>query len=162
VLYELLCGRLPFEGKMIEVLSKIVRGEFLKPRSLNPELSPTLEKMILTAMAHEKADRYPTAEAFQESLAGHLHTHAPTFSASQLTYLMMYLFEQELVSEGRPVQLPREFTEQVPLWRKKLPTPVSGDGALVDATGEPGATAAARPSGKLRPILEEDTHSESQ
>src|SRR5687767_4331748 len=119
----MLCGRLPFEGKMIEVLSKIVKGEFPKPRTVNPDITPALERILLTAMAYEKADRYPTAEAFQEALATYLYTHAPTFSASSLASLMGYLFEEELVKEGRPVQLPREFLEQVPLWRKVLPPP---------------------------------------
>ncbi|MHB8872656.1 MAG: serine/threonine protein kinase, partial [Myxococcaceae bacterium] len=121
VLYEMLCGRLPFEGKMIEVLSKIARGEFPTPRSVNPDITPALERILLTAMAHEKKDRYPTAEAFQEALATYLYANAPTFSSSSLTSLMQYLFEPELVGEGRPVQLPREFLEQVPLWRKVLP-----------------------------------------
>lgn len=123
VLYEMLCGRLPFEGKMIEVLSKIVRGEFPKPRALNPDITPALERILLTAMAHERNDRYPNAEAFREALAAYLYTHAPTFSSNSLGYLMTHLFEQELLADGQPVQLPREFLEQVPLWKKVLPSP---------------------------------------
>ena len=38
VLYELLCGQLPFQGRLMDVLAKIVRGQFLKPRALNPRI----------------------------------------------------------------------------------------------------------------------------
>ncbi len=131
VLYEMLCGQLPFQGKMIEVLSKIVRGEFPRPRELNPEITPALEKIILTAMAHEKADRYQTAEDFQQALSAYLYQNAPTFAPSGLAMFMGLLFEEELVAEGRPVQLPRDFLDQVSLWKGAMPAvprPGSGSG----------------------------------
>jgi serine/threonine protein kinase len=153
VLYELLCGRLPFEGKMIDVLSKIARGVFPSPRSVNPDITPALERILLTAMAHEKKDRYPTAEAFQEALATYLYKHAPTFSASSLSNLMSYLFEPELVADGRPVSLPRDFLEQVPLWRKVLPSGAAEPASSVQVTS------AARGQSQARDA-EEDTHTE--
>ena len=36
VLYQMLCGRLPHEGKMVQTMQSIARGEFPAPRSLNP------------------------------------------------------------------------------------------------------------------------------
>ncbi len=151
VLYECVCGRLPFEGRMIEVLAKIVRGEFHRPRELNPDITPALERIILTAMAHERNDRYATAEAFQEALAAYLYTHAPTFSASSLAHFMTYLFEPELVAEGRPIQLPRDFLDQVPLWQKVLPP----------ASDAPKRTSADRPRRwQSLPGPEDDTESE--
>ena len=122
VLFELLTGRLPFEGKMVEVLTKIANGDVPPIRSVNPEIPAELEKILLTAMAVEAKDRYQTAEAFQTALSTFLYTSAPSFSAGSLSHLMQYLFEPELVAEGRPVQLPREFLEQVGRWRK-LPPP---------------------------------------
>ncbi len=121
VMYEMLCGQLPFQGKMIEVLSKIVRGEFPPPRELNPGLSPVLERIILTAMAHEKADRYQTAEDFQQALSAYLNQNVPTFAPSGLGMFMGLLFEEELVAEGKPVQLPREFLDQVSVWKGAMP-----------------------------------------
>jgi serine/threonine protein kinase len=121
VLYEMLCGQLPFQGKMIEVLSKIVRGEFPRPRELNPEITPALEKIMLTAMAHEKADRYQTAEDFQQALSAYLYQNAPSFAPSGLGMFMGLLFEEELVAEGRPIQLPRDFLDQISLWKGAMP-----------------------------------------
>jgi len=121
VMYEMLCGQLPFQGKMIEVLSKIVRGEFPRPRELNPDITPALERIILKAMAHEKADRYQTGEDFQQALSAYLYQNAPTFAPSGLGMFMGLLFEEELVAEGRPVQLPRDFLDQVSLWKGAMP-----------------------------------------
>lgn len=121
VLYEALCGRLPFQGKLIEVLGAIVKANFPAPRTLNPEIPPPLEEILLTAMAGEREQRYPDAQAFGEALTRYLYSFAPSFSASSLQHLMTYLFEKELLAEGLPVRHSPELLEQVPLWRKALP-----------------------------------------
>jgi serine/threonine protein kinase len=127
-LYEMLCGRLPFEGKMMEALGKIVRCDFPRPRQVNPEIPLDLERILLLAMEAERADRYPTAQAFQEALSGYLYAHEPTFSAAQLAHLMSYLYESDLVAEGRPVQLPKDFLEQALQWRAPLKAPGRSSG----------------------------------
>ena len=76
-------------------------------------------------MAFDRNDRYPTAQAMGEALAGYLYANAPTFSTDQLSKLLSYFYEKELVAEGLPVSLPRDFLEQVPLWKKTLPTSTS-------------------------------------
>jgi serine/threonine protein kinase len=116
VLYEMLCGRLPFEGRMEDVLRKVALGDFPRPRDLNPDLPPALERILLTALAVEREQRYATAEAFVEALTRHLHTAAPDVSPRARAHLMSYLFEAELVEDGRPVLLPREFLAQLARW----------------------------------------------
>lgn len=120
VLYEMLCGQLPWQGERTEVLQRIARGDFPPPRALNPSLSPELEHILLTAMAVERERRYASAEAFGEALGKYLHTAVPGFSASALAHFMGYLFEPELVSEGRPVRLPPDFLGQLSQWSKGL------------------------------------------
>jgi len=121
VLYELLCGQLPWQGERMEVLQRIARGDFSPPRAVNPGLPPELERILLTAMAVERERRYPSAEAFGEALETYLHTAVPDFPASALSHLMGYLFESELVAEGRPVRLPPEFLAQLEQWGRLLP-----------------------------------------
>nr|WP_253816955.1 serine/threonine-protein kinase [Myxococcus xanthus] len=116
VIYEMLCGRLPFEGKMPDVLRKLALGDFPRPRDLNPGIPTALERILLTALAVEREQRYATAEAFAEALTRHLHTAAPDVSSSARAHFMGYLFEAELVGEGRPVLLPREFLAQMARW----------------------------------------------
>ncbi len=116
VIYEMLCGRLPFEGKMPDVLRKLALGDFPRPRDLNPGIPTALERILLTALAVECEQRYATAEAFAEALTRHLHTAAPDVSSSARAHFMGYLFEAELVGEGRPVRLPRDFLAQLARW----------------------------------------------
>jgi serine/threonine protein kinase len=126
VLYELLTGQLPFQGRLMDVLARIVRGQFQKPRELNPRIPPELERIVLKAMALEKADRYQTAEAFQQDLVRFLGNNHPEFTSGMVTQLLQLLFEEELVAEGRPVQLPREFMERAQKWKEPLPAAQPG------------------------------------
>ena len=123
VLYELLTGQLPFQGRMMDVMARIVRGQFQKPRELNPRIPPDLERVVLKAMALEKADRYQTAEAFQQDLNRFLANNHPEFTGGMLTLFLHLLFEEELVKEGKPVQIPREFVERAQKWKEPLPPP---------------------------------------
>ncbi len=123
VLYELLTGQLPFQGRLMDVLAKIVRGQFLRPRQLNPRIPPELERIVLKAMATEQSQRYASAEAFQVDLNRFLATNFPDFTQQQLSLFLQLLFESELVREGRPVLLPREFMQQVEAWKEPLPPP---------------------------------------
>jgi serine/threonine-protein kinase len=60
-LYHLLTGRLAFEGSATEVLAKVRRGEFPKPRSVRRDVPRALEAVCLKAMALRPADRYASA-----------------------------------------------------------------------------------------------------
>ncbi|MFZ5445417.1 MAG: serine/threonine protein kinase [Myxococcota bacterium] len=126
VLYELLTGQLPFQGRLMDVLARIVRGQFQKPRELNPRIPPELERIVLKAMALEKSDRYQTAEAFQQDLNRFLANNHPELTATMLTHFLQLLFEEELVKDGRPVQLPRDFVERAQKWKEPLPPPTPG------------------------------------
>lgn len=118
VLYEMLTGQLPFQGRMMDVLSKIVRGQFPRPRELNPKVPTELERIVLKAMALEKSDRYPSAEAFHQDLSRYLASTHPDFTPSEVGLFLQLLFEEELVAEGRPVQLPRAFVEKAQGWKQ--------------------------------------------
>ena len=86
------------------------------------------EAAFKVAQDYEKADRYQTAEAFQHDLSTFLAAQYPSFNSSQLSNLLQLLFEEELVREGRPVKLPREFVERAQRW-KKTPNPIDHDDA---------------------------------
>lgn len=64
VLYELLVGKPPFQGKTVQnVLIKVVEGKLIPPEQAAPdrEIPPELSAICMKAMAYEKADRYRNA-----------------------------------------------------------------------------------------------------
>jgi hypothetical protein len=76
VLYQMLIGRLPFEGPPLTALSKIVHEAPPSPRSLRPELDPGLELILLRALAKEPEVRYPCAREFAQALREWLRSAA--------------------------------------------------------------------------------------
>lgn len=69
VLYEASTGRLPFDADTpVAVALKQVNDQPVRPRSINPNIDPSLETVIGRAMAKNPADRYETAEAMKADL----------------------------------------------------------------------------------------------
>ena len=69
VLYELLCGHLPFRASNTrELLRQVSDDEPQPPRQLRPEIPPELERACLKSLAKRLQDRYTTASDFAEDL----------------------------------------------------------------------------------------------
>lgn len=73
VLYELLVGRAPFQADTpYAVIHDHIFSPLPLPRSLNPALQETLERLLLKALAKDPADRFETVDemvaAFRASL----------------------------------------------------------------------------------------------
>ncbi|HEX8702698.1 MAG TPA: protein kinase [Myxococcaceae bacterium] len=117
LLYELLCGKLPLEGPEYVVLPKLSAGQFPRPRQLNPRLSEKLEEILMGALTVKKEHRYRSCQAFGEALTSFLHSSSSRVSTSTLSHLMHELFREEMRAEGREVQVPRSFTQELAAWR---------------------------------------------
>ena len=64
VLYELLTGRLPFEGdSAVSVAIQHLSSVPLAPREVNPDIPEQLELICMKAMAPDLEKRYPSADA---------------------------------------------------------------------------------------------------
>jgi serine/threonine-protein kinase len=69
VLYEMVCGKPPFTGNNpVAVATKHVGEMPPRPLSVNPNLSPAFESIILTCLAKDPDDRYATAEDLRADL----------------------------------------------------------------------------------------------
>lgn len=69
VLFEMLTGQVPFNGATPEELARQHREvPPPSPCKLNPEISPSLEQMILKALSKEPSDRYRTANQLGQML----------------------------------------------------------------------------------------------
>jgi serine/threonine-protein kinase len=69
VLYELLTGRLPFTGKTpYDLAERALNAPLTPPTAYAPGIPPALERAVLTAMARDPEDRFPTVAEFALAL----------------------------------------------------------------------------------------------
>ncbi len=69
ILYEMLTGRLPFEGDSpLAVAMQHLNSEPMAPSRLNPEVPPAFEAITLKAMSVVPEKRYPTARAMLDDV----------------------------------------------------------------------------------------------
>ncbi|MDF1561458.1 MAG: serine/threonine protein kinase [Deltaproteobacteria bacterium] len=148
VLYELLTGRRPYSGVLMDVLESILKGHFPKPRALEPEIPPSLERIVLKAMAVSPDDRYQSAAEMQEAIGAFLFKAAPRFTSSSVAHFVRYLYQPEIEATGQAVELPESFLEQVPLWERRhhRSTPTSPGSA---GSGESALPGTAEERGRL-------------
>jgi tetratricopeptide (TPR) repeat protein/predicted Ser/Thr protein kinase len=72
ILYELITGRLPFEGSVASVLAQIVTDQPSPPSSQRPDLDPDLDAICLKALVKDVAGRYATMAAMAAALDAYL------------------------------------------------------------------------------------------
>jgi len=69
ILFEMVTGRLPFEGDTpLSIAMKHKGEEPGEPSSINPQIPEDLSRMILRCLAKDKADRFETAEEMMAEL----------------------------------------------------------------------------------------------
>ena len=69
VLYEMLTGRVPFDGdSAVAVAMKQVSEQPAAPSALNPAVPPALDAIVLRALAKDPANRFASAEEFSRAL----------------------------------------------------------------------------------------------
>jgi predicted Ser/Thr protein kinase len=68
ILYQLLTGRLPFEGSVTDVLGQIVSRPPEPPTKFRPGLDPRLERICLKALNKKVIDRYADMREFGAAL----------------------------------------------------------------------------------------------
>lgn len=68
IAYELFTGRQPFFGNMATLMQQVQHEAPEKPSSLNPQLSPEIDRVLLKAMAKAPAERYQLASEFSDAL----------------------------------------------------------------------------------------------
>ena len=69
ILYEASTGVVPFRGETLyELLNKHVTEPPIPPRSLDPSIAPSLEAVILRALAKDQAHRFSNANEMSDAL----------------------------------------------------------------------------------------------
>jgi type VI secretion system ImpB/VipA family protein len=78
ILYQMLTGRLPFEGPALAVLARLRTEPLPAPSSWRADLDPALEAIVRRAMAFRPEDRYRDARELATDLAAWEAGRAPT------------------------------------------------------------------------------------
>jgi hypothetical protein len=76
ILYQILTGRLPFEGAIADVLGQIVSQPPAPLSHYRPGLDPRLEAICLKALSKTVTDRYSTMHDLGAALADYLRCHS--------------------------------------------------------------------------------------
>jgi beta-lactam-binding protein with PASTA domain/predicted Ser/Thr protein kinase len=93
LLYELLTGQPPFTGDSpVSVAYQHVREDPIPPSQVNPDVTPTLDSIVLKAMAKNPANRYQSAGDMRadmlRAVAGRPVSATPVLSAAERTELI--------------------------------------------------------------------------
>jgi eukaryotic-like serine/threonine-protein kinase len=113
-LYDLLCGRRPYEGEFLQVMREIV-GPTPVPslRSLVPSLEPELDALVLGALNKPREERWATAREFSLALTNYLHQRFPSSTRQDVQFLLATLFSTEAAREGADITVPPEFADDL-------------------------------------------------
>lgn len=118
ILYQMLSGRLPFEGEDIAELYGAVRNETPKP--LPAEVPAWLRQAVAKALAKEPSLRFQTAEEMRATLTTRMLTlleeKFPLLSERRTLDTIPQPLERETTAIARPLPLPEpEIVEPKPL-----------------------------------------------
>jgi anti-anti-sigma factor len=117
ILYRLFTGQLPFEGSDQEIMQAHLYQTPRSPRELNPDISLSLEYLILKLLAKNPNDRYASANQARRVSSGLV------FSGGETRYQ-----SETLVGRGKQLQALQAY------WAEAC----AGHGQLVFISGEAG------------------------
>ena len=140
VLYELVTGRVPFEGDTpIAIAVKHVTAQLPPPRSRNPHLPAAVEAVVLKALARVPADRFATVHDLSAALVLAAAGHAPEpprgIPAAHAT-VVSPRSDRAPIPPAEPVPLPPTVRRtpvepRAPLFPKATPAPPPAPPELV-------------------------------
>ncbi len=112
LLYELLTGRPPFVGDSpVSVAYQHVREQAQPPSSLDEDLTPELDAIVMKSLAKNVGDRYPSAAAMKADIDRYLAgkpVQAPAVAAAPPTSFI----PPDTSTQGQPVTDPDDEPER--------------------------------------------------
>lgn len=138
MLYEMVTGKVPFEGKTTLSIALKHQTEIpLNPRELNSALSEELSTTILKCLDKDRERRYQTTEELLAELKS-IEAGLPGMSAPQKPKMPAFLIEGQVdIRFKRPVFVAR--SQELERLKKGLEASLSGQGQVIFVTGEAGS-----------------------
>src|SRR5215831_4452628 len=117
VLFEMLTGQKLFRGDSdLTVLEKVRAAEVVAPSSTSPEVSPSLDAIVLKALAREPEERYANASDMLRDLEAVLYAYTPAPGSADLAIFLHRLqAEEQAIAEVKA----REASRAVPVEPEK-------------------------------------------
>jgi predicted ATPase len=129
MLYELLCGQLPFVADdPLAVISQHLYAPVLPLRATHPEIPPALDDLVVRLLSKRPEERPPSAAAVRQALEALGREPAPL--------LYPELSPLDHVVSGRMVGREAEFAEARVLWKEATTAP--GERHVLLLSGEAG------------------------
>ena len=127
VLYEMLCGRTPFEGEShAKIFASILDGWYPLPRDLRKEIPLSVEAAIVRALDRDMAKRFDTATAMREAVIGRSAdlTPPPEMVSDFVALKPVTIRPPSSVERGDPFS-PLPDKDPVPLLPRELEHPLA-------------------------------------
>ena len=137
-LYEMVTGRVPFEGETALIIAMKQKAEIpLCPKEINPQLSEELSTVILKCLEKDREKRYQTAAELLAELRC-VEEGLPTAAAAMKPKIPAFLGEgAEEVRLKRPVFV--ACTQELEKLGRSLEAALSNKGRVIFVTGEAGS-----------------------
>jgi eukaryotic-like serine/threonine-protein kinase len=101
IVHELLTGRRLFKrNSPYETYQAVLECAVPAPSSVNHELEPGIDHIVLKACAKDREQRYATAEAFGDALIGYLHHRGKGSGPGEVARFLEEHFGQEIDEHG--------------------------------------------------------------
>ncbi len=101
IAHELLTGKRLFKkASPYETYQAVIDCQVGPPSRLNHEIDSAVDEIVMKAVAKEKENRYPTAEAFGDAILGYLHHRAKSSSPADIGRFLDTSFAQEIEEHG--------------------------------------------------------------
>ncbi len=100
VLHEMLTGRRLFKTDSdLKTLERIKAGGYPKPSEANPRIPPSLDAVVMKALAVDPNERYADARSMQAALLEYLYPQTPDVVQERLRRFMEELFAEDIDEE---------------------------------------------------------------
>ena len=101
IVHELLTGRRLFKrNSPYETYQAVIDCVVSPPSSVNVEIDPAIDAIVMKAITKERDDRYPSAEAFGDAMLGYLHHRGKGSGPGEIGRWFEEHFVQEIEEHG--------------------------------------------------------------
>ncbi len=106
VLWEQLCGKRLFKGESDLQTQRLVKACVVpRPSSIDPNISPELDEIVLKALAKSANDRYADAGEFRMALEEFALNNSIPASSAHLASFMQSIYSERIAKEADPKTL---------------------------------------------------------